>query len=396
MSRKAKRKRQALLSLNAIALGFFGIAIFWGIYSWVDKTGTIDFSWDRFSNAQRHMINRCRAKLDYENVAAMHDDLQSQAQAMDAFSEKMFAENRTFEAEGRDLETGEKQKFTFVPYKKVSSAIFVTYSKKTSPLTKHEQVWISKYEYPYFNEKTPKVCMVLEIELDSGSLWALTVETQCRFAIEVLKRYLTASRYLPLKDPSKPNSKLGAHYIMFEPANPANLQLNKDSKKDIINGYMGNFSFYHSEGEYLMNFLMLVDGEAKQFQYTYNKKFSRSIIVMHEVVTYMKEHNREYSVKQVIFAEGKKSSDITNLKNEMTKPAEAMVRMQDKKIHDVVISDERGSTIGALAANTLYDLVKETRDEKCVLYEDEENLIFADAQCDMIRLDAYMWKNGMR
>ena len=86
-----------------------------------------------------------------------------------------------------------------------------------------------------------------------------------------------------------------------------------------------------------------------------------------------------------------------NLSLEMHELVRVMVVLENNKIAEMKIIDQRGAQIGRLEASKLYDSIQRNKSGQCVIHagENGKDLVYADVHCDLLKLEALMWKKNL-
>jgi hypothetical protein len=348
----------------------------------------------RFTKSEILLIHRYRKQIESQDIAALHASIESQVQKYEEEVEIINENKMTFEGRATKVGTNEQRDMVIKPFESISSALFASFKASLiSPLIKKKQVWIFKYVYPY-NENGG--CLWLGLEFDDGDQWEMVIQNQCRLAFGVIKRYFAASRYMPLKNPENPYSKVGDHHATFDPTNPAKFALTRDEKTY----FLGDLKLIKNEQEqkYTIAGRALFGFEEKILEYEFPKEFHRSLTLIREIMDYLRVHNRQYSAKQIIRRENQKRENNNDLRQQMTKPVELMVVMRNRKIVDMIIVDERGGNLGRVNPHKLFDSLNrgyQNGRKECIIHEDRYNHVFMEHQCEQLRLDVWLWKNGL-
>ena len=97
----------------------------------------------------------------------------------------------------------------------------------------------------------------------------------------------------------------------------------------------------------------------------------------------------------MIFVEGHERKDIHSWKKEMSTPVELVVKMKAHKVDEMVLFSLAGEKIASVDRYALFKNVEHLDNDICIIHEDDKNAIYADTNCDLIRLDAWLWVNGL-
>ena len=79
----------------------------------------------------------------------------------------------------------------------------------------------------------------------------------------------------------------------------------------------------------------------------------------------------------------------------MSAQVELIVEMKEEKVDTMNLFSTSGERIARLDRDALFKNMKDMKHGICVIYEDENTAVYADANCDLIKLDAWLWANEL-
>jgi len=344
-----------------------------------------------FTEKQIADIKHCRANIEKQEFHDLLAGIEHEAQRGE--EDRVNTQLEKIEFSGKAKLVGDptfEQTFSLYQPTEITSGLFATYKLSNGGIDSfaYIHVWVYEYEYPYTGPGGHG-CFWVAFEDKNGQRWEMVVENNCRSAYNMIQRWLRAPRMVIFPDTDD--------YLIFKPENPSHWILHqKDPDRKIP---LTNFQFLlQGEGKsskYVIQGTTLDGEDASVFEYDYPKEYYRSLLIMKHITNYTRETNRIYNAKEVIFIEGQKRKRIRNWKNEMSTPVQLVVKMKEQRIDDIVLYSISGDRIASIDRYALFKNVKHLDSEICIIHEDERNAIFADTNCDLIKLDAWLWVNGL-
>lgn len=292
-------------------------------------------------------IKQWRKQLNINDINDLHASVQSKTQETLEEREMILEKKLQFTGIAHKKGSSTRKFLTINADKILTSGLYVYFGKRHRRKRIH-QIWVSKYEYPYSGEGG---CLWLAFEMKDKSKWTMVVEENCRMAHSTLLRWLGGARKMPLRDPNDPDSEIGDHILHFFPANPAKWEL----KTPEGTFHLADVNLLRQQNDrYIYRGITLVGNDEKVLEYEIPKKFHRSLLLMKENTQYMRETNRIYPAREVIFKEGEQSVDVKDVRTQMSRGVEVVVVMKNSKIDEMFITNQRGNRIGYLDKDNFF------------------------------------------
>lgn len=391
--KRIKKRNHEEAPTEIFLILLIGFAILSAVYCFVIMTPARL----KFKAMDRRLINDIKwFRREHENRIKINKGVQTETQKQEVEVEAF--NKKHVKIQGTAHKTGSKvTKINFFTNSKISSGLFVTMQKKTL------QFWVLDYEFPTHEHDA---CFAMNIKTEEGTKWHIKVKENCREADGIIKRFLTATRLVPLYQKNDAgrlyyNSKL---YILFVPDNPASLTYVDHTENDtdttpLKKQYvLGNLQFVEEKSEksrHALKVYLFNGSEVVLSSYAFPMRFERSAIIINELIKYLSFNNREYALRKIVPVEGQ-APRYEDRHSAMTVHAMLVTQMDQLKggIERMYVVSGEGNFVGEVNPRAIFGGPIDEKGE-CQIMHDNETIYFADTNCEMIKMDAYMWNESL-